>query len=75
MNDKMIKTNNEVNELLKRGLETTLVYERMGELDMAQAILRATSVTAEMRIKASGLQTALRAFWNDKKELIEREVI
>jgi hypothetical protein len=69
MNQKFIKINNEVNKLLRNGLELALLMEEMGRKDLADFVIAETSKTAKERIDASGLQLELRKFWNDKYAL------
>lgn len=75
MTTQQIAINDQVDTFLQKGLRYALILEKYGKAPEARRVLRITSEIAERKLKAHGIPEALREFWNDKRELIEREVL
>lgn len=67
MDKKMLKVNQEVNTLLRKGLELAMQYEKKGKNDEATLIIQITSAIAYKRMLTSGLIKTIKEFWMDKK--------
>lgn len=65
----MISANNRINEFLQNSLRLETQLEKKGEYELARTIRRSSSLVAEFCIKISGLDKAMKAFWDDKKAL------
>lgn len=67
MDKKMLKINNKINILLRKGLELAMQYEKKGKQDEANLIIQITSAIAYKRMLTSGLIRTIKEFWMDKK--------
>lgn len=66
-NEQIIKTNKKINTFLQKGLALAMQYEKAGQHETASAVLAITSKLAYQQIQATGLQEAIRLFWEDRK--------
>jgi len=71
----MIEINNEVNKLLQSGLKLALNYEKQGKCEEARLVLAITSNIAIKRMETSGLNQAIKDFWQDEKTLIGIDIL